>query len=791
MSAINQQIRIKIIWLVFWSMVTVSSGHAYETHELVNVSGQWDGGTHYISDVVTVQKNETLTIQPGTVIKFAPGKNIKIYGRLSVKGTSAEPVVFTSRDDNSVGENIAESDGTPYPGDWTGIHMDGTEDKEGIGEFDQCIVRYGGSFTIGVGSSANVNFVYSDSGYFINSTSEYSKGEGIRIHGCSPLVKESAVAYNGTYGLYAHWGHDPYFTEPVITDNSFTGNGQYAAYLNSAILTSYSGNTGSENGINGFVVSGYVRSDQTWTMGADTFPFILTGAVTVEDGARLTLPAGTVVKAKPDAGCKIDVYGTLDVNGTLDQPVVFTSLKDDTFAGDTKDDGDNSRPLPGDWGGVCVYGSDDNDGIGEFDWCRIRYGGGSDGANVFFDRCNSAYFKNSVSEFSSEAGIRIHGCSPAISKNTISDNITYGIWSHWANNEETAPVIIDNSFVNNGQYAAYLDNCSLTSYSGNSGSGNGINGFALNGTVRSDQIRSDQTWTMGSEIFPFILTGSVTVEDGARLTLSAGTVVKAESDVITKIDIYGSLDVDGTDTRPVVFTSLKDDSFAGDTNNDGENSEPLPGDWCGLSVYGYGDNDGIGEFDWCRIRYGGSTDYANVFFDRCNMASFANSISEYSIHYGIRINNSSVKIRGSRIVNNSGAGIYIAGTTVIPDLGTTDDGGNNILNGNNQHNVYNQSDLLITAERNYWGYTTFDEIGERIYNHSGKSIVDFDPWLGADNSMICGPVTLEKAVQMLKIMAGITISAYNTPCLDTVKDEKVSISDIIFSLQMLAALREQ
>ncbi len=785
MSVLNQRTGNRLIWLMFWAMVIVSSGYAYETHEFGNVSGQWNGGTHYVSDWITVQDNETLTIQAGTVIKFATGKNMKVYGKLYVKGTSAEPVIFTSEDDDSAGETIADSDGTPYPGDWTGIHMDGTDDNEGIGEFDQCIMRYGGTFVAGVNSSANVNFVNSDSGYFINSTSEHSKGEGIRIHGCSPYVTGCTVAYNGTYGLYAHWGYDPYFTEPVITDNTFTGNGQYAVYLNSVILAAYSGNTGTDNGINGFAVSGYVRSDLTWTMGSDTFPFILAGVVTVENSRKLTLPAGTVIKARSDTVCKIDVYGALDVNGTGSQPVVFTSLKDDAFASDTNGDGDGSEPSPGDWGGVSVYGYNDNDGIGEFDWCRIRYSGGSNAANVFFDRCNSAYFKNSTSEFSAEVGIRVHGCSPTISGNTISDNTGHGIWSQWTYNKETAPVITDNNFVNNGQYAAYLDNPSLTSYSGNSGSKNGINGFALNGIVKSDQV-----WTMGAEMFPFILADSVTIEGNSKLTLSAGTVIKAESDNINKINVYGTLDVNGTDTQPVVFTSLKDDSFAGDTNGDGDNSEPSPGDWGGLFVYGYNDGyDAVGEFDWCRIRYGGSTDYANIFFDRCNSTRFANSISEYSIHYGIRINDSAVKIRGTRVVNNSGAGIYISGT-VIPDLGTTADNGNNILTGNDQYDVCNWSDLAVTAEMNYWGYTAFDEISVRIYNHSNNSVVDFDPWLGADNSMICAPATLEKAVQMLKIMAGITTSAY-MPCLDTVKDEKISMSDVICTFQILAVLRDQ
>ena len=61
-----------------------------------------------------------------------------------------------------------------------------------------------------------------------------------------------------------------------------------------------------------------------------------------------------------------------------------------------------------------------------------------------------------------------------------------------------------------------------------------------------------------------------------------------ERDVVLKfaykyseIDVYGRLVAQGTPSQPVIFTSAKDDSRAGDSNNDGSTS-PQPKDWGGI-----------------------------------------------------------------------------------------------------------------------------------------------------------------------------------------------------------------
>ena len=85
------------------------------------------------------------------------------------------------------------------------------------------------------------------------------------------------------------------------------------------------------------VVSGTIQSDTTWR--AQDGPFDVAADVTVAGGATLTIEAGVTVHMRAGVNLSVE-QGALRALGTAAQPVVITSVRDQT--GDT--------PAPGDWG---------------------------------------------------------------------------------------------------------------------------------------------------------------------------------------------------------------------------------------------------------------------------------------------------------------------------------------------------------------------------------------------------------------------------------------------------------
>jgi hypothetical protein len=96
--------------------------------------------------------------------------------------------------------------------------------------------------------------------------------------------------------------------------------------------------------------------------------------------------------------------------------------------------------------------------------------------------------------------------------------------------------------------------------------------------------------------------GNITVPAGVTLTIEPGAVVKFDPLTRIEIKVGGSLVAEGLPALPIVFTSIRDDSVGGDTNGDGDGTEPQPGDWLTVFV-----NGGTGSFAHCDLRYGGGS----------------------------------------------------------------------------------------------------------------------------------------------------------------------------------------
>lgn len=86
---------------------------------------------------------------------------------------------------------------------------------------------------------------------------------------------------------------------------------------------------------------GKIKSGQNLTLDASK-TYYLTGIVTVEEGATLTIPAGTKFTATGGTSAYIIVYrgGKIYANGTASNPVVFQGI----------------NHTPGEWGGLVILG---------------------------------------------------------------------------------------------------------------------------------------------------------------------------------------------------------------------------------------------------------------------------------------------------------------------------------------------------------------------------------------------------------------------------------------------------
>lgn len=95
---------------------------------------------------------------------------------------------------------------------------------------------------------------------------------------------------------------------------------------------------------------------------------------------------------------------------------------------------------------------------------------------------------------------------------------------------------------------------------------------------------------------------NVYVYSGATLTIPAGTILKFDSGRQMTVYSGAKLEVNGTRTAPVVFTSIKDDENGGDTNGDEGATEPEEGDWHQIKV------QGTAEFNYAQVYYNASAE---------------------------------------------------------------------------------------------------------------------------------------------------------------------------------------
>lgn len=204
-------------------------------------------------------------------------------------------------------------------------------------------------------------------------------------------------------------------------------------------------------------------------------------------------------------------------------------------------------------------------------------------------------------------------------------------------------------------------------------------------TYVSGIISFDTTWTATDS--PYVVTGSILVEEGVTLTIEPGVLIKFNSGKGIRID--GELIARGTETESIVFTSNQ--------------SSPAPGDWVNI-LFTDGSVDAVFDEDenclngsimqYCTVEYGGGVDNpvlkivsSSPYINHCIITNNGNS--------GIYVSDGSLKITNNVINENSpecgdentpeyGGGIYISSGTVNISGNTIS---NNVAHGRFTHYI--------------------------------------------------------------------------------------------------------
>ncbi|MBD3583568.1 hypothetical protein [Flavobacterium selenitireducens] len=294
--------------------------------------------------------------------------------------------------------------------------------------------------------------------------------------------------------------------------------------------------------------------------------------------SQLTIEPGAIIKV---SGAQIETVGQgrIIANGTAANPIIFTSLKDDSACGDSNHDGVSTQPGKGDWTGIYLNGGQNH----LFSHCKITYAGkdrggwhnavviSENGKSFHFDRCTFAYTATGTSASDFAFYGSYHMADPAVSKFT--NNVFFG---------NDRPLYVDSNYT--------LDVTNQFHNPANAFEKNKRNGIWLMDTARNDH----QTTFAITEV-PYVFTSFNQGGLHNSLSISANVVVKfdgATSGLLTQL------------TRPVVIhatatlTSFKDDQHGGDTNGDADATVAQNGDWDGFF-----DSDANQYVNASNIRY--------------------------------------------------------------------------------------------------------------------------------------------------------------------------------------------
>jgi len=286
------------------------------------------------------------------------------------------------------------------------------------------------------------------------------------------------------------------------------------------------------------------------------------------------------------------------------------------------------------------------------------------------------------------------------------------------------------------------------------------------------------------------IVGTTYVNSSNSVDVSPGTVFKmGHNSTNDSFLIQGEFNVVGDVDDKIVFTSLKDDSFAGDTNKDDNATLPDRRDWDSLEFRDAGSNASL--LKHAIVRYG-----TYNFYMYNTEAVIDSSFSSNADRGVYTTDGAKPTIRNSEIHSNN-VGIYVNSDSDDPNI--------------HLNNIYDNDDAglhvrrNVTAIDNYWGDSTgpfvdqgsdlnLDGQGDRIYIDNSNEVT-YRPFLTDRTGVLLGDVSEDGTIsafdgsQILQhVVELINLSTTQLSAADVSGDGSVSAMDASYVLQYVVGL---
>ena len=173
-----------------------------------NVSGTWtaENSPYYIEGPLTIENNQTLTIEPGVKVAVRGSYYMTIQGTINALGTEDEPIQFSSSNPNIY---------------WNGLDYNYTPSSNDTSLFDNCIFQYG----LAIGE-----FPFNCGGIF--AVRDFNKIE-IRNSIFRNNIANQSAAYAPFGGAISLWNASPIIHKSIFYNNIANYGGAIMCYLGS------------------------------------------------------------------------------------------------------------------------------------------------------------------------------------------------------------------------------------------------------------------------------------------------------------------------------------------------------------------------------------------------------------------------------------------------------------------------------------------------------------------------------------------------------------------------------